>query len=132
MAGPSGYLVDSLFRQQHPDANANPQAVRGEAVRILASGLRNGDVPAADKTYLAQLVAARTGLSQDDAQKRVDDVVAKAKQEEQKVREAADAARKATRNLAFFMAFSMLIGAFIAGVSAKVGGNHRDALPSTF
>jgi len=58
-----------------------------EATRIIASGLRNGDVPAADKTYLAQLVAARTGISQADAEKRVNDVIAKAKDVELKARQ---------------------------------------------
>jgi hypothetical protein len=125
---PSGYLVDTLFRKSTPDATANPQEAQGEATRIIATGLRNGDIAPGDRTYLAQLVAARTGLSQDEAQKRVDEVVAQAKQAEQKVREAADAARKAARNIAFFIAFSSLIGAFIAGVAAKVGGDHRDAL----
>jgi hypothetical protein len=127
-ASPAGYLIDTLFRPQHPDANANPQAVRGEATRILVTDLRDGDVTPGDRTYLAQLVAARTGLSQDDAQKRVDDVIGKVKQAEQKAREEAETARKAGRNLAFFLAFSMLIGAFIAGVSARIGGDHRDAL----
>ena len=75
---PSGYLVDTLFRKSTPDANASAQDTRGEATRILASGLKNGDVSQADRTYLAQLVAARTGLSQDDAQKRVDAVVTQA------------------------------------------------------
>lgn len=125
---PSGYLVDTLFRKSTPDANANPQDTRGEATRILTSGLKNGDVSQADRTYLAQLVAARTGLSQDDAQKRVDATVTQAKQDEQKAKEAADTARKAARNIAFFTAFSMLVGAFIAGVTAKIGGHHRDAL----
>ncbi|MFZ2005766.1 MAG: hypothetical protein WB697_23485 [Stellaceae bacterium] len=125
---PSGYLVDTLFRKSTPDANASPQDTRGDATRILANDLKNGDVPQADRTYLAQLVAARTGLSQDDAQKRVDAVVAQAKQDEQKAKEAADAARKAARNIAFFIAFSMLVGAFIAGVAGKIGGHHRDAL----
>ena len=41
--------------------------------------MRNGDVPAADKTYLAQLVSARTGINQADAEKRVNEVIAKAK-----------------------------------------------------
>jgi hypothetical protein len=127
-AAPSGYLVDTLFRSDRPNPNANPQDVRGEATRILANDLVSGEVPVADKTYLAQLVATQTGLSQDDAQKRVDDVIAKAKQAEQKAREAADAARKAARNLAFFTAFSLLIGAFIAGVAAKMGGHHRDEI----
>jgi hypothetical protein len=126
----AGYLVDSLFRRQQPDANGNSQEVRAEASRILLSGIRSGDVPPADKTYLAQLVAARTGLSQEDAQKRVDEVIAKAKEAETKVRQAADAARKAATYLSLFTAFSMLIGAFIAAVAAKIGGDHRDAVPS--
>ena len=64
-------------------------------------------VSPSDKTYLAQLVAARTGLSQADAEKRLDEVTAKAKAD-------ADAARKAGAYLSIFTALSMLIGAFIA------------------
>ena len=123
---PTGYLVDSLFRRPQPEASGNAQEVRGEASRILLSGLRSGDVPADDKTYLAQLVAARTGVSQEDAQKRVDEVIAKAKDAEAKAREAADAARKAATYLSLFTAFSMLIGAFIAGAAAAFGGHQRD------
>jgi hypothetical protein len=125
-AAPSGYIVDALFRTDHPDASANLQDVRGETTRILANDLPSGDVPAADRTYLAQLVAARTGLSPADAQNRVDATIAKAQEANQKAHRAAEAARKAARNLAFFTAFSMLIGAFIAGVAAKIGGHHRD------
>jgi hypothetical protein len=125
---PSGYIVDTLFRKTTPDANMSGQDANREATRIITNGLRNGDLSQPDRTYLAQLVSARTGLSQDDAQKRVDAVVTQAKQDEQKAKEAAETARKAARNIAFFTAFSMLIGAFIAGVTAKIGGHHRDAL----
>jgi hypothetical protein len=128
LTSPSGYLVDTLFRPVRPEANVNPQDARAEATRMLANGLRDGDVSAPDRAYLAQLVSARTGLSQGEAQKRVDDTIAKVNQAKEKAREAAEAARKAGRNLAFFTAFSMLIGAFIAGVAAKMGGEHRDAL----
>jgi hypothetical protein len=124
--GDSGYFVDSLFRSDHPDPNPSTGEVRAEAGRILATGLRNGEVPAADKTRLAQLVAARTGLSQADAQKRVDDVIAQEQAVEAKVRQAADAARKAASSLAFFTFFSMLIGAFIASAAAAIGGRQRD------
>jgi hypothetical protein len=129
-ADATGYLVDSLFRRQQPEASANSQEVRAEASRILLSGVLSGDVPAADKAYLAQLVAARTGLSQEDAQKRVDEVIAKAREAETKARQAADAARKAATYLSLFTAFSMLIGAFIAAVAAKLGGDRRDSVPS--
>ena len=96
-----GYVVDTLFRSDRPDPNTTSEDVRAEATRIIASGLRNGDVPAADKTYLAQLVAARTGISQADAEKRVNDVIAKAKDVELKARQAADTARKVAATAAF-------------------------------
>jgi hypothetical protein len=123
---PSAYLVDSLFRSDHPNANAGDQEIRAETGRILVAGIKNGDVPAGDRTYLAQLVAARTGLSQADAEKRVDDVIAKAKAAETKARQVADAARKAGAYLSIFTAVSMLIGAFIAAAAAALGGQHRD------
>jgi hypothetical protein len=123
---PTGYLVDTLFRSDHPDTNANSQEVRVEATRIILSGLRSGDIPPADKAYLAQLAAARAGISPADAQRRVDDVIAKAKESEVKARQAADTARKTAASAAFFTAFSMLIGAFIAAVAATIAGHRRD------
>jgi hypothetical protein len=123
---PFAYYVDSLFRSDHPNPNSSDQDVRAETTRILGTGIRNGDVPAGDKTYLAQLVAARTGLSQADAANRVDEVIAKAKAAETKAREIADAARKAGAYLSIFTAMSMLIGAFIAAAAAALGGQHRD------
>ena len=89
-------------------------------------GIRNGHVSPSHKAYLAQLVAARTGLSQADAAKRVDDVIAQAKAAELKAREAADAARKAASQLSIFIGLSMLIGAFIASAAGAVGGRQRD------
>jgi hypothetical protein len=66
------YDVDALFRTASGDAashsNNSPSADgRGEATRILANGLSIGGVPDADRTYLASLIAARTGISQADA-----------------------------------------------------------------
>jgi hypothetical protein len=94
--------------------------------RILASGVANGDVPAADRTYLAQLVAARTGISQADAQKRVDEVIAREKAAVEKAKKAANTARKAAAQFAIFTALSMMIGAFIASAAAAYGGSMRD------
>jgi hypothetical protein len=122
----SGYSVDSLFRSDHVDASASNQDVTAQASRILANGVRNGDVPPADRTYLAQLVAAKTGISQADAQKRVDDTIASTKEAETKARQAADAARKASATFAIFTALSMMIGAFVAAAAAAIGGNIRD------
>lgn len=122
---PSAYVVDTLFRTDHPAASAAAQDLRPEATRILATALLPGaNVSAPDRSYLTSLIVAHTGVSQAEAQKRVDDAIAKERQ-------AADTARKAARNLSLMIGFSMLIGAFIAGVAAKIGGHHRDDLITT-
>ena len=126
IADPTAYFVDSLYRSDHPNANASTGDVQAESTRILLNGMHNGGVPAPDRTYLGQLVSARTGLSQADAEKRVDEVIAQEKAVEEKARQAADAARKAASSLSIFMALSMLVGAFIACAAAALGGQQRD------
>jgi len=125
-ADPTAYFVDSLYRTAHPSANASDGDVWVQSNRILLNGMLNGDVPVPDKIYLAQLVSARTGLSQADAEKRVDEVIAQEKAVEVIARQAADAARKAGAYLSIFTALSMLVGAFIACVAAALGGQQRD------
>lgn len=124
---PTGYFVDLLFRSDNPSAAAQGQDARAEATRMLVSGLRNGDLQPADRTYLAQLVAAKTGLAQADAEKRVDSVIAQAKDTEAKARQAADAARKTAASVSMLTALSLVIGAFIASAMAAFGGRLRDA-----
>jgi hypothetical protein len=125
-ADPLGYLVDTLFRAPNP-ANANPTDTRAEIVRLLATDLKNnGDVPENNKAYLAQLVSARTGLRQAEAEARVNDVITKAKALAATARQEADAARKATAYASFFTAFALLIGAFVAAAGGALGGQHRD------
>ena len=124
-SNPMAYFTDRLFRSDTP-AEDGERDMTGEASRILINSIKSGELPPADRTYLAQLVASRTGISQADAERRVDEVVASAKDAEMKLREAADTARKAAANLSLFTAISMLIGAFIAAAAAVVGGQHRD------
>jgi hypothetical protein len=125
-AGPSGYFVDMLFRRQpgaQPPVAAQPgepAAMRAEAMRILVRGLREGgDIPNSDRSYLAQLVAARTGIAQPDAEKRVSDVITQ-------VRAAADEARIAAAKLSLWLTAAMLVGAFCASLAAIEGGQLRD------
>ena len=113
------YFVDTLFRSESVKPDSNGASVLGEVGRIFAKSLRQGDLPAADKSYLAQLVAARTGLSQTDAEKRVSDVVAGAQQ-------AADTARKAIAHALLWVFLALLIGAFCASFAATIGGRQRD------
>ena len=68
---------------------------------------------------MAQLVAARTGLSQADAEKRVDQVIAEAKA-------AADKARRGAVHLSFWLTAALLFGAFAASLAAAEGGALRD------
>jgi len=129
MADTRAYDVDSLFRGEKPDLASSNREVRAETTRILAGGLREGGMPANDRTYLATTIASRTGLSQAEAEKRVDDVIAQEKAAETKVKQAADAARKSAAAVSIFTAISMLIGAFIASAAAAYGGSLRDEHP---
>jgi len=101
-------------------ASESDADIKAESARILARGLTS-DLAPADRTYLAQLISQRTGISQADAEKRVDDTIAAAKQD-------AETARKAATAVSFAMALSLIIGAFVASVGGAVGGRHRDEL----
>ena len=125
-ADPTAYFTDMLFRTDKPVTPGNSQDIRAESGRIFARALSEGEITPVDRTRLAQLIAAQTGLSQADAEKRVDDVVAQAKAAAEKVKQAADTARKAGASLALFSFLSLLIGAFIATAAAALGGHERD------
>jgi hypothetical protein len=125
-SGSTDYFLDTLFRRDQPDASASPQDARAEAGRMLTRALANGTIDADDRTYLAKLIAARTGISQQDAEKRIDDAVTQMKTAEEKAKLAADAARKASASASFYLFVSMLIGAFIASAAWAVGGRQRD------
>jgi hypothetical protein len=72
---------------------------------------------------LAKLIAARTGISQQDAEKRIDDTETQMKAAADKAKQAADEARKASAK-ASFTYFSR--GAFIASTTGAIGGRQRD------
>jgi hypothetical protein len=116
--------VDSLLRAEPsstPTTGNNDQAARAELGRLLLPVLqKGGTVSAADQTYIAKVVSARTGLPQADAEKRVSDVIAQAKK-------ATDEARKAARSMALWFVASMLAGAVASMLGAIEGGLLRDS-----
>lgn len=121
---PSNYYADMLFRPAAGRANPGDvnkgDAENREARLIFEHDLATGsDLPGPDRSYLAQLVEARTGLSHADAEKRVTDAVSEA-------RAALDRARKATAALSIWLAIAMLVGAFAASLAALEGGQLRD------
>ena len=123
------YLTDSMFRNDRsgPDTARD---LRPEVGRILNEAMRKGTLPAADRTYVAQVIAARTGMSQTDSELRVDAVFAQAKSiaadAELAARNAADETRKAAAKTSLWIFVALLIGAFCASLAATFGGRQRD------
>jgi len=124
----TSYFTDALLRPERVSANAerNDGAATAEVSRILLQGAVNGQVPDGDKTYIANIVSARTGISEDDARTRVDSVLKQIDDAKVAAQAAADKARKAAATTALVGAISLLIGAFISSVAAALGGKQRD------
>lgn len=121
---PNAYFIDTLFRSTQP---VEATTARDEAGRIFVqAALGDGTVSADDRTYLANVVAANTGLSQADAQARVDTVAANVEKARQDAIEAARIARNVSIIGAFLIAASLLVSAIGAFWAAQKGGNHRD------
>lgn len=127
-----GYYIDSLFRDDRPAA-VSDDAAHGVVLRIFSRTLANdGQISAEDRTYLAQMIAQRTNLSQADAERRVDQVYGQARKalEDAKnaAKEAADTAAKVAAMTALWTFVSLLCGAFFASFAAIYGGRRRDAV----
>jgi hypothetical protein len=116
---PNSYFIDQLFRSARPGVETVDEGTRAEASRILINSLRLDQIPAADQSYLSQLVAAKTGTSQPEAEKRVAQVTSDARQAE-------DTARKATAHLLLWTFIALMSGAFSASLAATIGGRQRD------
>ncbi|WP_263260360.1 hypothetical protein [Pseudomonas sp. RIT-PI-S] len=127
---PMGYFTDTLFRSNGP-APVSDDAANGVAGRIFSKALSgDGTLNADDRTYLAQLVAQRTRLTQAEAEARVDQVYAQVRKttEDAKVaaKQAADAAAKAAAWASLWTFIALLAGAFFASFAALFGGRQRD------
>lgn len=147
-SGPMGYFVDSLFRRdintavldgraEHdamPMPGAGPRhfsaGSASEVTRIFLNTVHTGPLSAEDISYVGQVVAHRTGLTQQAAEKRVIDTYARLQtrlhEAETAAKEAADKTRKASAYAALWLFISLLIGAFVASFSATFGGRQRD------
>ncbi len=99
---------------------------RSEMARLLASAVASGSLSEQNRNYLTQLVAQRSGLSQPEAERRVNEAFTAA-------REAADKARKAAILTGFVTAASLIVSFGAAWWAAMRGGQHRDnAIPARF
>jgi hypothetical protein len=113
-----------------PVANAGTADQRVEIGKIFATSLSTGSLAADDRAYLGQVVASRTGLTQAEAEARVDAVYARATKAaadaKAAAQQAAETARKAGAHTALWMFVALLLGAFVASLAATFGGRQRD------
>ncbi len=97
-----------------PDSEA-----RATIARTLTSAAAAGELKPVQKRTLAQIIAERTGISQAEAEKRVDLAYSEA-------REAIEAARKAAVLTGLATVTALLAGLLAAWFAAQNGGRHRD------
>ena len=134
------YFIDSLFRgdarPSGQDGNSRNQQSDGnvaqEASRIFIAALaEDGKLPREDLAHVARLVSQNTQLTQQQAEQRVTEIYdraqAKLQELDTSVREAADTAKKASAYASLWFSVALLIGAFVASLSATFGGRQRDA-----
>src|SRR6185312_5852302 len=94
--------------------------------RVLAGSVVKGSLSPADRAYLAQLVSQRAGISQQEAERRLDEAFNAARQ-------AADKARRAAILTGFVTAASLVLSLGAAWWAAMRGGHHRDhSIPARF
>jgi len=119
---PNAYFVGTLLRGNGSAAERTDASDRAEISRTFAHDLQQGALSDGDRTYLAQLVSARTGLNPSNSDKRVTAVFAE-------IQESAEHARKTLAHLSWWLFVALLSGAFSASYAGTIGGRQRDHLP---
>jgi hypothetical protein len=124
----TAYFTDALLRPAKAGdrGQSDNGAAAAEISRILLQGAASGQIPEGDRSYVASIIAARTGLSEADAHSRVDTVLKQIDDAKSAAKEAADKARKVGATTALVGSLSLLVGAFIASAAAALGGRQRD------
>jgi hypothetical protein len=112
------YFIDSLFRSTQAPS-ASDETLRSEIGLIFAHSLRERELSESDRSYVADTVAARTGIPRPEAEQRVTDTFASAQQ-------ATDTARKAVAHSLYWLFVALLLGAFAASLASTFGGKQRD------
>ena len=110
---------DAYFSDRLLGAAAVDSSTQTEASRILRHALRHSDTASDDSELLTRLVAAKAGLSPTDAEKRVSDTLASARESEDRIR------KEAARTLLWSFV-ALLVGAFCSSYAATIGGRQRD------
>jgi hypothetical protein len=142
--GAMSYFVDTLFRKDsNRDSSTSTEgkiistdtaqktALISEVTRIFINSMSMKTLPPTDLTYISQLVSSHAGLTQQEAEKRVNEIYSNMQSTkhnaEMAAKDAADKARKATIYATLWLFVSLLMGAFSASLAATWGGCTRDA-----
>jgi hypothetical protein len=134
------YFVDTLFRADIPltstESNVSStdfsqqSTSNQEVTRIILNSLGANAMPPADVTRVGQLISKRTGLGQQEAEIRVNEVFISMQKKladaELAAKNAAEKARKASIYASLWLFASLLMGAFSASLAATWGGRCRD------
>ena len=117
------YYIDSLFRGGKAANSSEDTTYKAEAASVFAHAIANrAALSSDDRNYVADLVTARTGISHNEAETRVNDVF-------ERDLAAVDQARKSVAHSLYWLFVALLLGAFTASFAATMGGHRRDHLP---
>jgi hypothetical protein len=122
VGGDVDYLAERLTR----GVRGTTPEVRAEIAEMIRRGLAGGELAAADRNYLARLLAEGTGQSPEEAGATIDSAFAEARQLYDAAIEKAEQARVAAAIAAFLVAATLLASGAAAYMAAVAGGDHRD------
>lgn len=132
-SGEDSYFSDALLRSRSGQGTVNTDdGARAEIATIFVRSLSQGEFTANDTQYVGSIISRVTGLSQREAETRVEQIFERAQQSAQDLedtaREAAETARKTASYSALWMFIALLSGAFFASLMATFGGKQRDSI----
>lgn len=142
-ADPTEFLSNQLLRPSRIDPEtADPAELARQAASIVANVFRTGEISDQDRAYLVGAVAARTDLTRDAVNTRVDEAIAEAQDARQEAADALDTAQaeaqaladeaeataveaaRVARNAGVLTAFILAAAALIAAVASVAGAVH--------
>ena len=108
--------TDSLLRSERGVPN---EGLKRQMSPLLEKAAAGRQLAGDERSFLARMTATQTGVSTDDANRRVDATVTS-------LRDDINAARRLALLAAFITAAALAVGAAAAWFGATLGGKHRD------
>ena len=142
----TNYMIGTLFRKDatsqavtsnEPSDQTNATLATSQqsnqapdVMSIFMNSMGDATLPQSDVKYVGQIVSQQTGLSQQDAEKRVEQTFASMQEKKGNAialaKTTAEKARKVAANTSLWLFVMLLVGAFSASLAATWGGKSRD------